>query len=188
MPELTTLDDYKREYLSERERLAKLWDAYEKQEKELAAMKEKLSTVERQMEEKDKRMKSLKDVLEARDRENRELEIEHNALKSDKETHEPKIRELASSLRIEKDRFAKLFALAEELDEELRQAKKEIEVRDEWFRVHVDVLTNVGKAIEERDRMIESVKRRGARVDAKAELGRMGGGPAGGSGGMARSP
>jgi chromosome segregation ATPase len=172
--ELKSADDYRKEFIAERERLAKLWDAYEQQEKEVAALKNKISMLERELGEKDRIVRSLKDVMEARDRENRELEIEATSLRGDKATHEPKIGELQSSLRVEKERFAKLFKLAEELDGELRTARSEIQARDEWFRIHVDSLRGMGKAIDERDRMVETAKGRGLRGDYKATLDRLG--------------
>jgi len=172
--DLKTAEDYRKEFIAERERLAKLWDAYEQQEKEVGALKNKIAMLERELNEKDRIIRSLKDVMEARDRENRELEIEATSLRGDKSTHEPKLNELQSSLRVEKERFAKLFKLAEELDEELRTARNEIQARDEWFRIHVDSLRGIGKAIEERDRMVENAKGRNVRGDYKGTLDRLG--------------
>jgi chromosome segregation ATPase len=168
--ELKTAEDLRKEFLAERERLAKLWDAYEAQEREVAALKNKISILERELSEKDRIVKSLKDVLEARDRENRELEIEVTGLRGDKASFEPKISDLTSALRVEKERFAKLFRLAEELDEELRVARKEIAARDEWFRVHVEQLRGMGKAIDERDTLIENAKGKKVKGDYKASL------------------
>jgi chromosome segregation ATPase len=168
--ELKTAEDLKKEFLAERERLAKLWDAYEAQEKEVTALKNKIGMMERELSEKDRIVKSLKDVLEARDRENRELEIEVTGLRGDKASFEPKIGELTSALRVEKERFAKLFRLAEELDEELRVARREISARDEWFRIHVDQLRGIGKAIDERDTLIEGAKSKKITGDYKASL------------------
>jgi chromosome segregation ATPase len=172
--DLKTTEDYRKEFIAERERLAKLWDAYEQQEKEVGTLKNRIALLERELNEKARIVKSLKDVLEARDRENRELEIETTSLRGDKATHEPKFNELQSSLRVEKERFAKLFKLAEELDGELRTARDEIQARDEWFRIHIDSLRGIGKAIEERDRMVEAAKGRNIRGDYKSTLDKIG--------------
>lgn len=168
--EVRPSEDIRKELLAERERLAKLWDAYEAQEKEVNALKNKIVVLERELSEKDRIVKSLKDVLEARDRENRELEIEVTGLRGDKASFEPRIGELTKALRVEKERFAKLFRLAEELDEELRTARKEIGARDEWFRIHVEQLRGVGKAIDERDTMIEAAVSKKVKGDYKASL------------------
>jgi chromosome segregation ATPase len=168
--EVKTSDDWKKQYIEERERLAKLWDAYEAQEKELSSLKGKVLELEKAVGDKERIVRSLKDVLEARDRENREYEIELTSLRADKTSFEPKLKEVSQNLRVEKERFAKLFGLAEELDEELREARKQIEARDEWFRIHVDVLSNVGKAIEERERLIEAAKSKRTRTDFKPAI------------------
>jgi len=172
--DLKSAEDYRKEFIAERERLAKLWDAYEQQEKEVAALKNKITMMEREIGEKERIIRSLKDVLEARDRENRELEIELTSHKAEKSSVEPKLNELQSSLRVEKERFAKLFKIAEDLDQELKTSRSEIQARDEWFRIHVDSLRNIGKAIEERDRMVEAAKGRAARGDYKSTLDKLG--------------
>ena len=107
-------------YEQERQRLAKLWDAYEKQEKELAALKEKVGHLENDLMDRERIIKSLKDVLESRDRRTRELEIEMTSLRGDKSGWEPRLKSLETDLRLERERFAKLFALAEELEEEVK--------------------------------------------------------------------
>jgi len=171
--DLKTAEDYRKEFIAERERLAKLWDAYEQQEKEVGALKNRIAMLERELNEKDRIVRSLKDVLEARDRENRELEIEATSLRGEKSVHEPKLNDLQSSLRIEKERFAKLFKLAEELDEELRSARNEISARDEWFRIHVDQLRGIGKAIDERERMVDAARAKSIKGDYKTTLDRL---------------
>jgi len=142
------------------DRLRKLWDAYEKQQGELSAMNARISSLEADLASRDGTIRNLKDVLETRDRRTRELEIENTGLRNDKATFDPRIQQLTTDLRIERERFAKLFALSQELMEELDQAKKEIQTRDEWFRKHVDVFGDVQRAIDEHERLIAAVKRR----------------------------
>lgn len=141
-------------YEQERQRLAKLWDAYEKQEKEMAALKEKMARLESELLDRDRIIKSLKDVLETRDRRTRELEIELTSLRGDKTGWEPRLKALETDLRLERERFAKLFALAEELEEEIKAAKKAVEARDEWYRSHVDVLGDLQRAMDDYDKMV----------------------------------
>ena len=170
MPEETAAD-WSVKYKEQTARLAKLWDAYEKQERDLAAMKEKVSAVEAELADRDRIIRSLKDVLEARDRRVRELEIELTSLRNEKSGWEPKLKGLENELRIERERYARLFALAEELEEEVRVAKKGIEARDEWFRTHIDIFSNFSKAIEERDMMIASAGK--VEGSGRAELEKM---------------
>jgi len=146
-------------YEQERQRLAKLWDAYEKQEKEMAALKEKVGHLENDLMDRERIIKSLKDVLESRDRRTRELEIEMTSLRGDKSGWEPRLKSLETDLRLERERFAKLFALAEELEEEVKLAKKAIATRDEWYRNHVDVLGDLQRAMTDYDVMMAQLGR-----------------------------
>jgi chromosome segregation ATPase len=148
------------DYKVQSERLKKLWEAYEKQQGELSGMNAKIASLEADLSNRESVVRSLKDVLESRDRRMRELEIDNTGLRNDKSTFDPRIQTLTSDLRIERERFAKLFALAQEVEEELEQAKKEIQIRDEWFRKHVDVFGDVQRAIDEHERMISSVRKR----------------------------
>jgi len=141
-------------YEQERQRLAKLWDAYEKQEKEIAALKEKTGHIENDLLDRERIIKSLKEVLEVRDRRTRELEIEMTSLRGDKSGWEPRLKSLETDLRLERERFAKLFALAEELEDEVKLAKKAIAARDDWYRGHVDVLGDLQRAMDDYDKMM----------------------------------
>lgn len=170
MPEESAAD-WSVKYKEQTKRLAKLWDVYEKQERELAALKDRVASTEAELADRDRIIKSLKEVLEARDRRVRELEIELTGLRNEKSSWDPKLRSLESELRVERERYAKLFALAEELEEEVRAAKRGIEVRDEWFRTHVDILSNFSKAIEDRDRMLASAGK--VEGPGRAELDKM---------------
>ncbi len=150
--------DYKKEYEQERVRLAKLWDAYSIQEKELQKLRDTISLNETKMVEKDALVKAAKEALDARDKEIRDLEIEVRALRAEKATFQPRLDELNKSLRIEKERYAKLFALSEELDEEVKKMKREVEARDEWDKLHLSQFGDVRRALEERSRMINEAR------------------------------
>ena len=165
--------DYKSEWLRERERLAKLWAAFEGQEKELRTLRDKVFDFERTIAEKERLLRSLKDLVEARDRTNRNYELELTSSRQAREDYEPKLKEINKELQIEKARFAKLFALAEDLDEELRRRQREIEIRDEWFRTNVDVLRRVDHSIQEWDRMLQETRERTHRPAYKATLERL---------------
>ena len=153
----TAAGDMAGKYEQERQRLAKLWDAYEKQEKEMAALKEKAGHLEMDLLDRDRIIKSLKDVLEGRDRRTRELEIEMTSLRGDKTGWEPRLKALETDLRLEREKFARLFALAEELEEEIKVAKKAIEARDEWYHSHVDVLGDLNRAMADYDKMMTTL-------------------------------
>ncbi len=166
--------DYKAEWMRERERLAKLWAAFESQERELRSLKDRIEGAERTIADKDRLIVSLKDLVEARDRSNRNYELELIPLRNARAEVAPKIEALTRELQIEKERFAKLFGLAEDLDEELRRRQREIEVRDEWFRTNVGVLRRMDAAIQERERMLSELRHREYRPAYKATLERLG--------------
>ncbi len=163
----------KRELEKERQRLAQLWDAYEDQEKEVNRLKERVVQLERDLEEKERIIRSLRDVLAARDTENRELHIATTSLRTEKNQWDPRLKDLEQNLRMEQDRFAKLFKLAEDLDTELKEARRQIEVRDQWFKKNVMGMANIRRAIEERESMVEAVTSKGYEPDLEGELDRL---------------
>jgi DNA repair exonuclease SbcCD ATPase subunit len=140
----------------DKERLAKLWDAYEAQEREFNQALTKIKTLEDQHRDRDRIIDTLKKVVESRDKELRDLEIRHTTLNDEKSRTEPVIDELKTSLRSEKERYAKLFAITEELEEELEEARSQLEARDHWFNRNVGKLEALDEAIRERSRMVAS--------------------------------
>lgn len=146
------------ESTKDQERLAKLWDAYEAQEKEYEATLKKISVLEAKVKEKDRINETLRKVVEARDMELRELEIKSTALDQSLGRAEPKIDELTRQHKLEKGRYSKLFAIAEELEEELAVARKEIEARDQWYKKNISVMENLAGSIQDRTLLIESAR------------------------------
>ena len=142
----------------DQERLAKLWDAYEAQEKEYEGVLKKISVLEAKIKEKDRINETLRKVVEARDQELRELEIKSTALEQALARTEPKVEELTRTHKLEKERYGKLFAIAEELEEELAVARKEIEARDSWYSRNISVMENLAGSIKDRTILIESAK------------------------------
>ncbi|MFA5771816.1 MAG: helix-hairpin-helix domain-containing protein [Thermoplasmata archaeon] len=168
------LDDFKRQYEMERERLAKLWDAYEIQERELQQDKEKITKINEIAADKDRIIISLKHVLETRDAELRNAQVELNKLKREREEYQPKAEELQRLYREEKDKLSKLFILAQELDTNLSAAKQDILVRDEWFKTHVEAFRGAQRVVESYDRMMrESRERREARPLIREDIKRI---------------
>ena len=142
----------------DQERLAKLWDAYEAQEKEYESALKKISVLEAKIKEKDRINETLRKVVEARDQELRELEIKSTALEQALARTEPKVDELTRTHKLEKERYGKLFAIAEELEEELAVARKEIDARDQWYKRNISVMENLAGTIKDRSLLIESAK------------------------------
>jgi hypothetical protein len=149
-----------KEFGRDQERLAKLWDAYENQERELDLAMKKISDLENKIKEYDRITDTLKNVIEARDKEIRDLEIKVVSLEEEATRYQPQIDELTRLYKDEKERYSKLFVITEELEEELASTKKELEIRDLWFKNNIGVLTNLSKSIRDRDMMIKEIKTR----------------------------
>jgi hypothetical protein len=146
-----------KEFGRDQERLAKLWDAYETQERELDLAMKKISDLESKIKEHERINSTLKKVAEGRDKEIRDLEVKIVALEEDKNRYMPRIDELNELYREEKERYAKLFIITEELEEELALAKKELEIRDSWFKNNIGILSNLSKSIIDRDNMVKEI-------------------------------
>lgn len=142
----------------DQERLAKLWDAYETQERELDLAMKKISDLENKIKEYDRINSTLKNVVEGRDKEIRELEVKLVGLEEEASRYQPKMDELNRLYKEEKERYAKLFIITEELEEELATAKKELEIRDMWFKNNIGVLSNLSQSIRDRDMMVKDIK------------------------------
>jgi len=165
--------DYKKEFEREQDRLARLFDAYEAQEKELQSAKERITKLEETINEKERVVRSLREVLSSRDADNRELQIELSALRAEKASWDPRLRELEANIRLEQDRFGKLFKLAMELDAELKEARAQIEARDHWYKKNVLVMSNIKRAMDEHDKMILAAQGRPYEPDLDGELMRL---------------
>jgi len=144
-------EDFEAKYKKERERLTKLWEAYEDLEREFERANERVASLEESVDEKDRIIMSLKEVLEARDEEIRDLEIDIARLKKSEDEYQPKLNELSEAYRKEKDRVTKLFEIAEELDRELSEKRREVLGRDEWFQSHIGIFRNMCQALEVRE-------------------------------------
>jgi chromosome segregation ATPase len=162
--------DYRREYEKEQERLTKLWDAYEIQEKDFEQAKEKIRVLEDVIEEKDRIIQSLRQVAENRDADIREMEVKISSLERENNSFSPKIKELETELKKQRDQFAKLYSLAEELDEELRYSRKQIEIRDDWFRDHINVFSGMCNAIGSREEIVQKTALKTSTKSPKREF------------------
>ena len=129
-------EDYKRKHLIEQERLAKLWDAYQIQEKALKDATDDLKKSETKLELNEKEIESLNEMVEKRDKNLREMEREVTNLQKITADYKPKLENCSAALSKEKDKLSKLYDVAQELDEELQVKGRALELRDNWFLEH----------------------------------------------------
>jgi DNA repair exonuclease SbcCD ATPase subunit len=142
----------------DQERLAKLWDAYEVQEKELELSMKNIANLENKIKEMDRVNIVLKKAVEDRDREIRELELKVISLEEDNSKFQPQIEELQKLHNEEKERYSKLFAISEELEDDLAKTKNELEIKDKWFQKNVGMLENIRESIIDRNVKLQSIE------------------------------
>jgi len=143
----------------DQERLAKLWDAYETQEKELELATKKIAAMEHKIEELNRVNSVLKKVVEDRDKEIRDLELKIVTFEELESQYQPRIDELNRLYKEEKDRYSKLFAITEELEADLEKAKKENEIKDKWFERNLGMLENLKNSIIERNMQLKELEK-----------------------------
>lgn len=141
------------ELKKEQERLAKLWNAYEMQEKELGACKQKIAGLEKTLADREIMIEGLNRAVAERDERIRNNEAKMPALESSK----TKIQELTNKYEKEKERLEKLYLLSKEMDAELANMKKEVEARDRWFLGIEEPIKKIANALGERSKMIKPV-------------------------------
>jgi len=141
------------ELKKEQERLAKLWNAYEMQEKELGACKQKIAGLEKTLADREIMIEGLNRAVAERDERIRNNEAKMPALESSK----TKIQELTNKYEKEKERLEKLYLLSKEMDAELANMKKEVEARDRWFLGIEESIRKIANALGERSKMIKPV-------------------------------
>jgi hypothetical protein len=139
----------------ETERLLKLYDAYELQEKEMVNLKAEIEVLSKEIVEREIEKESFETLLSEKDNRIRDLEL--RATKSSKQVDflEPELQTMEEKYSREKDRLGKVFGIAEELDNDLRLAVVEMKSRDDWYVDHMGLFEDLNKAIKIRYEMIE---------------------------------
>ena len=139
----------------ESERLLKLYDAYEVQEKETVNLKAEIEVLEKEIVEREIEKEGLEGLLDEKDNRLRELEL--RAAKSSKQVDflEPELQKMEEKFTREKERLGKVFNIAEELDNDLRLAVTEMKARDDWYVSHMALFEDLNKAIKVRYELIE---------------------------------
>lgn len=134
-----------------KERLMKLWDAYESQELELQAATRKISDLDSKHQDKDRVIETLRELVESKDQELRKLEITYNSIERETNDFRKRLDETTTSLNQERSRYKKLFVITQELERDVDRLTKEVDERDRWFRDNMSFFeefpTRVGKRL-----------------------------------------
>ncbi len=142
-------------YETEKERLLKIFAAYEAQQKDLENAKAEIEVLENEIIDREIQ-KETQDAL-LTEKEVRIRELEFKAVKGGKQVErlEPALAKMEEKFSKEKDRVGKIFGIAEELDTDLKLAVAEMKARDDWYVSHMSLFEDLNKAIKERYTMIE---------------------------------
>ena len=140
----------------ETERLVKLYDAYEQQERDIVGLRAEIEVLEKEVIDKEIDREGLEKLLSEKDNRVRDLELDHAKATKRIEHLEPELEKMEEKYTREKDRLARVFEIAEELDGDLRLAVAEIKARDDWYVNHMQIFEDLNKAIKVRYDMIEN--------------------------------
>ncbi|HEX9710382.1 MAG TPA: hypothetical protein VGB42_10520 [Candidatus Thermoplasmatota archaeon] len=151
------------------DKLQKLWDAYEMQERDVVKLKERISFIEQELLQKDNIIANMRAALESRDTRLREEEIELVTARRSLESAEPKIKSLESQLRNAETRYSNVLKLWQASYESARFWKKAHEEQNEWFESHLGLVGNLSRALDERQDMLARVRRESAALDIEEQ-------------------
>jgi SMC interacting uncharacterized protein involved in chromosome segregation len=141
---------------TETERLVKLYDAYEQQEKEIVGLKAEIEILEKEVIDKEIEREGMDQLLTDKDNRFRDLEKSDAKSRSMVDHLEPELEKMDEKFTREKDRLGRVFEIAEELDIDLRLAVAELKARDDWYVSHMQVFEDLNRAIKNRYEMIEA--------------------------------
>ena len=133
----------------EQQRLEKLWDAYEQQEKDLNASLDRINFLEADIETKETMISSLQELLTERDTRLRELEIERQRQNKVEAEYKPKILGMEETTKDQADKYERLLSITQEMEDELNLARQSLYARDNWFNANVSGLESVSEIIKE---------------------------------------
>ncbi len=133
----------------EQQRLEKLWDAYEQQEKDLNASLDQINILEADIETKGTMIASLQELLGERDSKLRELEVERQRQMKVEAEYAPKISEMEGTIKDQTDKYDRLLSITQEMEDELDLARRSLHARDSWFNLNVSSLESISELIKE---------------------------------------
>ena len=133
----------------EQQRLEKLWDAYEQQEKDLNAALDRINFLEADIETKETMIASLQELLTERDTRITELEVERQRQSKIEAEYEPRIKTMEENMTDQTEKYDRLLSITQEMEDELDLARRSLHARDSWFNANVSSLEAVSEVIKE---------------------------------------
>jgi hypothetical protein len=139
-----------------KERLMKLWDAYESQEKEMAAAQVRIKDLEEKEKDKERVIATLRELVDSKDTELRKLEVKGSSLDKESADYKERLHEVSESLNLERNRYKKLYIITQELEKDVEKLTRELETRDRWFRDNMSFFEELPGRMGKRVDMIPS--------------------------------
>ena len=133
----------------EQQRLEKLWDAYEQQEKDLNASLDRINYLESDIETRQTMITSLQELLTERDAKLRDLEIQRQRQGKIAAEYEPKIKEMQGIIEDQTEKYERLLSITQEMEDELDLARQSLHARDSWFNANISSLESISEIIKE---------------------------------------
>ena len=133
----------------EQQRLEKLWDAYEQQEKDLNASLDRINILESEIETKETMISSLQELLTERDAKLRQLEVERQRQGKIEAEYEPRIKKMNDTISDQTEKYERLLSITQEMEDELDLARKSLHARDNWFNLNISSLESITDIIKE---------------------------------------
>ena len=133
----------------EQQRLEKLWDAYEQQEKDLNASLDRINYLESDIETRQTMITSLQELLTERDAKLRDLEIQRQRQSKIAAEYEPKIKEMQGIIEDQTEKYERLLSITQEMEDELDLERQSLHARDGWFNANISSLESISEIIKE---------------------------------------
>ena len=133
----------------EQQRLEKLWDAYEQQEKDLNAALDRINFLEADIATKETMITSLQELLTERDTRITQLEVERQRQSKVEAEYEPRIQAMDTTMNDQTEKYDRLLSITQEMEDELDLARRSLHARDSWFNSNVSSLESIAEVIKE---------------------------------------
>ena len=148
-------DDLAEQLAMEKERLDKLYVAYQALQSEFDDSKAHIEVLEKEAIDKEIEKDGLEELLNEKDSRIRNLEIESAKAGTRVKHLEPELEKMEEMYTREQARLGRVFDVAEELDEALQTATAELKARDDWYVEHMKIFEDIKKVTETRFEMID---------------------------------
>ncbi len=153
-----------------KERIMKLWDAYEIQEMEHQTTRVRIKDIEEKTKETEKIIETLREVVSTRDSQNRKLELENITMDNQVRQLKMKVEDLSLTLDGEHAKYSKLFSITQDLERNVDNLTRGMEERDLWFRRNLQSIMDLPQLIRSREEMITEVDKRRSRLPDVEEV------------------